>query len=89
MKQPPASTGRRSFLKSGGAIAAGILARGAMPVQAETNMRALPANPRTQAAMPTRNLGKTSYKVGIFSLGGQGALERPNNFDVGDRAAYH
>ncbi len=32
--------------------------------------------------MPTRNLGKTGYKVGIFSLGGQAALERPNNFDV-------
>ena len=32
--------------------------------------------------MPTRNLGKTGYKVGIFSLGGQAAIERPNNFDV-------
>ncbi len=32
--------------------------------------------------MPTRNLGKTGYKVGIFSLGGQAALEKANNFDV-------
>ena len=32
--------------------------------------------------MPTRNLGKTGYKVGIFSLGGQAALEKPNNFDI-------
>jgi len=32
--------------------------------------------------MPTRNLGKTGYKVGIFSLGGQSAIEQPNNFDV-------
>ncbi|MGB6133738.1 MAG: aldo/keto reductase [Acidobacteriaceae bacterium] len=32
--------------------------------------------------MPTRNLGKTGYKVGIFSLGGQAALEKPNNADV-------
>jgi aryl-alcohol dehydrogenase-like predicted oxidoreductase len=32
--------------------------------------------------MPTRNLGKTGYKVGIFSLGGQAALERPDNFDA-------
>ena len=32
--------------------------------------------------MPTRNLGKTGYKVGIFSLGGQAALEKQNNFDV-------
>ena len=29
--------------------------------------------------MPTRNLGKTGYKVGIFSLGGQAALERADN----------
>ena len=82
MKQPPASTGRRSFLKAGGAIAAGLLTRGAMPAQAAATMPALPVNPRTQAAMPTRNLGKTGYKVGIFSLGGQAALEQPNNFDV-------
>jgi len=32
--------------------------------------------------MPTRNLGKTGYKVGIFSLGGQAALEKPDNFDI-------
>jgi aryl-alcohol dehydrogenase-like predicted oxidoreductase len=42
----------------------------------------LPANINTLAAMPTRNLGKTGYKVGIFSLGGQAALEKPNNFDA-------
>jgi aryl-alcohol dehydrogenase-like predicted oxidoreductase len=29
--------------------------------------------------MPTRNLGKTGYKVGIFSLGGQASLEKANN----------
>ncbi len=29
--------------------------------------------------MPTRNLGKTGYKVGIFSLGGQASIERPHN----------
>ncbi len=32
--------------------------------------------------MPTRNLGKTGYKVGIFSLGGQAAIEKANNFDA-------
>ena len=31
------------------------------------------------AAMPTRNLGKTGCRVSIFSLGGQAALERGNN----------
>jgi aryl-alcohol dehydrogenase-like predicted oxidoreductase len=83
MKQPPISTDRRRFLKTGGAVAAGLLSRGAMPAQATTTtMPPLPVNDRTQAAMPTRNLGKTGYKVGIFSLGGQAAIERPNNFDV-------
>ena len=42
----------------------------------------MPSNPRTPEAMPTRNLGKTGYKVGIFSLGGQAALEKGNNFDA-------
>lgn len=37
----------------------------------------LPSNSAT--TMPTRNLGKTGYKVGIFSLGGQAALEKANN----------
>jgi hypothetical protein len=31
----------------------------------------VPFNERTFAAMPTRNLGKTGHRVGIFSLGGQ------------------
>jgi aryl-alcohol dehydrogenase-like predicted oxidoreductase len=39
----------------------------------------MPSNPATPKAMPTRNLGKTGYKVGIFSLGGQAAIERPDN----------
>ena len=43
---------------------------------------ALPANAKTSGSMPTRNLGKIGYKVGIFSLGGQAALEKANNFDT-------
>ena len=83
MKQPPATTGRRSFLKASGAIAAGLLTRSAIPAEAaSTSLPPLPVNARTQSAMPTRNLGKTGYKVGIFSLGGQAVIERPNNFDV-------
>ena len=82
MKQP-ASSGRRNFLKTSGAVAAGLLAKGALLAEASTTpLPDLPLNAKTQAAMPTRNLGKTGYKVGIFSLGGQAALERPNNFDV-------
>ncbi len=76
---------RRSFLKSGlktgGAVAAGLLAQ-AMPSHAAGVLPALPVNPRTMAEMPTRNLGKTGYKVGIFSLGGQATLEKPNQFET-------
>ena len=83
MKPPRISSDRRNFLKAGGAVAAGLLAQGAVPARAATTaLGPMPANPRTMAAMPTRNLGKTGYKVGIFSLGGQAALEKPNNFDV-------
>src|SRR4030042_6269102 len=34
-----------------------------------------PFNPVTYTAMPTRSLGKTGYKVGVLSLGGQATLE--------------
>jgi len=75
--------GRREFLKTGGAMtAAALLAPGALKADAPRTLPALPSNPRTPAAMPTRNLGKTGYKVGIFSLGGQASLEKPHNFDV-------
>jgi len=83
-KPQPDSTlkqGRREFLKAGGAVTAALLAPS---VIAETPkmLPGLPSNPVTLAAMPTRNLGKTGYKVGVFSLGGQAAIEKANNFDV-------
>jgi aryl-alcohol dehydrogenase-like predicted oxidoreductase len=65
---------RRDFLKIGGAAAAGLLGP-----SARAQVAGLPDNPKTARAMPTRNLGKTGYRVGIFSLGGQAALERPHN----------
>ncbi|HVP55634.1 MAG TPA: aldo/keto reductase [Candidatus Eisenbacteria bacterium] len=69
---------RREFLKASGAITAGLVASSALPAAAST-LPALPLNPATPHAMPTRNLGKTGYRVGIFSLGGQAAIERPDN----------
>ena len=74
--------GRREFLKAGGAVAAALLAPSAALADAAKTLPPLPSNPRTPAAMPPRNLGKTGYRVGIFSLGGQAAIEKPNNFDV-------
>ena len=82
MKQPTSSD-RRSFLKAGGAIAAGLISNGiSLAHPATASLPPLPANINTLAAMPVRNLGKTGYKVGIFSLGGQAALEKSNNFDA-------
>ena len=72
------NAGRRAFLKVGGTAAAGLLGHAAGAQQTS----GVPAQDRkspTAPAMPTRNLGQTGYKVGIFSLGGQAALERPNN----------
>src|ERR1035438_4843428 len=67
---------RRAFLKLGGAAAAGLMGSAA----AGQTPSAPPAPHATDAqAMPVRNLGRTGYKVGIFSLGGQAALERAHN----------
>jgi hypothetical protein len=73
---------RREFLKAGGAVTAALLAPSALKADTPKTLPGLPVNPVTPAAMPTRNLGKTGYKVGIFSLGGQASLEHANNFDV-------
>src|ERR1043165_8954483 len=78
----PRSQGRRDFLKIGGAATAALLKPSPFASGAEKSLPNLPSNPRTPGAMPTRNLGRTGYKVGIFSLGGQAALEKPNNFDI-------
>ncbi|KAA6463149.1 aldo/keto reductase [Acidobacteria bacterium AB60] len=74
--------GRREFLKAGGAVAAALVAPAAVLADSKKSLPALPSNPVTLKAMPTRNLGRTGYKVGIFSLGGQAALEKANNFDT-------
>lgn len=73
--------GRRDFLKVGGvSIAAGV-ANVALPDMARADAMT-PTASSTQAVqemMPTRNLGKTGFRAGIFGLGGQGALEKANN----------
>jgi aryl-alcohol dehydrogenase-like predicted oxidoreductase len=70
------TSGRRTFLKLGGATAAGFVAHAAIGENAAAES---PAPLASMPAMPTRNLGRTGYKVGIFSLGGQAALEHANN----------
>ncbi len=68
---------RREFLKLSGAAAAAVVANAALPQRAQA-LSPLPANPATTDSMPTRNLGKTGYRVGIFCLGGQATVEQPD-----------
>lgn len=74
---------RRDFIKTGGAAVTALLAQAALPAHAAADPAPPPAaaNPAAPnpTAMPTRNLGRTGYRVGIFSLGGQAALEVGHN----------
>jgi len=70
---------RREFVKAGltGAAGLALATTTAAPAPAAEEPAA-PFNPRTFAAIATRNLGKTGYRVGIYSLGGQATIEKPN-----------
>lgn len=72
---------RRNFLGTSLAAAAAVTVgntfasgNGNNPVPVKKNNEH-PFNERTFNAMPTRSFGKTGYKVGILSLGGQATLE--------------
>lgn len=72
---------RRNFLGVGLAAAAAVsvgksfaFGPGMKPVPVKKKDEN-PFNERTYSAMPTRSFGKTGYKVGILSLGGQATLE--------------
>ncbi|HMH14585.1 MAG TPA: aldo/keto reductase [Edaphobacter sp.] len=88
MKTPRVSSntqnqGRRNFLKAGGVSVAVGLVHAALPSSAHaesTTPQAYRVSAQAvQQMMPTRNLGKTGFRVGIFGLGGQGALEKTHN----------
>lgn len=78
-QQPPAPSDprRRAFLKTSGltAAAASLLAATGEDASAQQQ----PQQPPTHPLLPTRNLGQTGHRVGLFSLGGQSALEHQNN----------
>jgi len=82
MKKPSKfSTRRRDFVKAGVAGAVAMTLAPQLEAESQVNPPAQPSppyNPRTHLAMPMRNLGKTGYRVGIFSLGGQATIEQPN-----------
>ncbi|HJV48748.1 MAG TPA: aldo/keto reductase [Geothrix sp.] len=82
-----AGTTRRDLFKLGAAATAGLIATrlGATTFEEGTAPRIAsptPFNPVTAAAMPTRNLGRTGHLVGLFSLGGQAAIEKAGNEKV-------
>lgn len=63
---------RRTFLQSATTLPLAAAAASAAP-----GKHPLPFNPRTHQSMPANNLGRTGYRVGILSLGGQATLEIP------------
>ncbi len=76
MRREEKRSSRRDFIKTTGALTAAVVAHGVLGTSAVA--APLPFNAATPDAMPTRNLGRTGYRVGIFSLGGQATLEQPN-----------
>jgi aryl-alcohol dehydrogenase-like predicted oxidoreductase len=72
---------RRDFVKAGITGTAGLALATQVATTAPASAADQPAppyNPRTFGAMPTRNFGRTGYRVGIYSLGGQATIEKPN-----------
>jgi aryl-alcohol dehydrogenase-like predicted oxidoreductase len=81
--QDAGNQNRRDFIKSGtasiAALSAGVIAS---PASDEAMSKDKTPDMEAKAVkdtMPTRNLGKTGYRVGIFGLGGQAALDKANN----------
>lgn len=72
---------RRNFLGTGLAAAASVTAISSLGSEnvfrqvPTRNNDGLPFNGFTYNAMPTRSFGKTGFKVGILSLGGQATIE--------------
>src|SRR5580692_9728143 len=81
--QDAGNQNRRGFLKAGAASIAAGLSAGVIAASASGEVASKENSPAAARAiqdmMPTRNLGKTGFRVGIFGLGGQGALEKANN----------
>lgn len=74
---------RRKFLGAAGLATAGSFTVGSS-LASESVKENLPLkkndenpfNARTYSAMPTRSFGKTGFKIGILSLGGQATIEK-------------
>ncbi len=82
---------RRNFLGTGLAAAATVTAGQAFGGSSDKQDPGKkrkdenPFNPRTYDAMPTRAFGKTGFKVGVLSLGGQATLEMPDTEEESEK----
>lgn len=82
---------RRNFL--GASLAAAATVSVGKSFAADETFRPVPVkkkddnpfNPVTYSAMPTRSFGKTGYKVGILSLGGQATIEMKGTEEESER----
>jgi hypothetical protein len=74
----PSSPERREFLRVTTAAVAGMLASRVLPDGALAARAQAEAQPAA-AALATRKLGRIGYEVKLFSLGGQAAIEKPDN----------
>ncbi len=84
--------GRRAFLGTGLTAAASVAVGNSLhgvPSPGELNLQKLksehPYNERTHLAMPTNAFGKTGFKVGILSLGGQATLEQAGKEELSEK----
>ncbi len=84
--------GRRAFLGTGLTAAASVAVGNTfhgVPAPGELNLQKLqgehPYNERTHLAMPTKAFGKTGFKVGILSLGGQATLEQEGTEELSEK----
>jgi uncharacterized protein len=82
---------RRNFLGTGLTAAAAVTvgstlgsenALSGIPVKGNNQ---LPFNPVTYRAMPTHSFGKTGFKVGVLSLGGQATIEIAGREDEAEK----
>jgi len=82
---------RRNFLGSSLAAAATVTVGSAFASEPGTKSEIIkkkdenPFNERTYNAMPTRSFGKTGFKVGILSLGGQATIEMQGTEEESER----
>ena len=69
---------RREFIKTSASL---VAAYGLVGCESSTETTVAGPKP---VVMPTRPLGNTGFDVGLFSLGGQAALETPGQEDLSD-----